>query len=53
MSERMSTGARYVTFSMKNSKLYVHKRNFNSFKQDGPVMAELELTRLKKPSTDF
>lgn len=37
MSECMSTGARYVTFSMKNSKLYVHKGNFNRFKQDGPV----------------
>lgn len=33
----MATGARYVTFPMMNSELYVHKHNFNRFKQDGPV----------------
>lgn len=33
----MATGARYVTFLMMNSELYVHKHDFNSFRQDGPV----------------
>ncbi|PKU40228.1 hypothetical protein llap_9469 [Limosa lapponica baueri] len=33
----MVASARYVTFLMMKNELYVHKRNFNSFKQDGTV----------------
>lgn len=33
-SGHMATGARYDNFLMMNSKFYVYKRNFNSFRQD-------------------